>query len=144
MVAVLYAVIMPDLGFSYADLGILTAVRSILAGATQGLYGFATPFIPRAWLLGIGNIVLGVGTLLTDFTQNFSGFLGARAVASAVASAQHPVGYSLLAGYFPKARGTIIALNSSISNIGSVLAPLAAAALLLIIGCGRSSSSWHS
>lgn len=134
MVAVLYAVIMPDLGFSYADLGILTAVRSILAGATQGLYGFATPFIPRAWLLGIGNIVLGVGMLLTGFTQNFGGFLGARAVASAGASAQHPVGYSLLAGYFPKARGTIIALNSSISNIGSLLAPLAAAALLLIIG----------
>jgi len=91
---------MPDLGFSYADLGILTAVRSILAGATQGLYGFATPFIPRAWLLGIGNIVLGVGTLLTDFTQNFGGFLRARAVASAGASAQHPVGYSLLAADF--------------------------------------------
>ena len=58
---------------------------------------------------------------------------GQRAVASAGASVQHPAGYSLLVGYFPKARGTIIALNSSISNIGSLLAPLAAAALLLII-----------
>ena len=72
--------------------------------------------------------------MLTGFTQNFGGSLRARAVASAGNSAQHPVGYSLLAGYSPKSRGAIIALNSSISNIGSLLAPLAAAALLSIVG----------
>jgi MFS family permease len=95
--------------------------------------GFATPFLPRAWLLGIGNIVLGLGTLATGWVGSFSGFLGTRAVASAGASAQHPVGSSLLVGYFPRKPGTVLALNTSISNIGSLLAPLVAAAMLLIM-----------
>lgn len=134
MVAVLYAVIMAELGFGYAQLGMLTAVQSALGGATQGLYGFATPFFRRTWLLGIGNIVLGLGTLATGFVNSFGAFLGTRGVASVGASAQHPVGYSLLAGYFPTARGRIIALNSSVSNVGGLLAPITAAGMLLIMG----------
>jgi hypothetical protein len=46
MVAVLYVVIMPELGFGYADLGILTAVMSIMGGATQGLYRLLRPLSP--------------------------------------------------------------------------------------------------
>ena len=133
MVAVLYVVIMPELGFSYTELGILTAIMSLVGGVTQGLYGFATPFIPRAWLLGIGNIVLGLGTLATGWVGSFNGFVVTRAISAAGASAQHPVGSSLLVGYFPRTRGTVLALNTSISNIGSLLSPLVAGAMLLIM-----------
>ena len=133
MVAVLYVVIMPELGFSYTELGILTAIMSLVGGVTQGLYGFATPFIPRAWLLGLGNIVLGLGTLATGWVGSFNGFVVTRAVSAAGASAQHPVGSSLLVGYFPRTRGTVLALNTSISNIGSLLSQLVAGAMLLIM-----------
>ena len=134
MMVVLYPVIMPELGFGYVELGLLLAVQSMLSGATQGFYGFATPFLPRTWLLGIGNLVLGLGTLATGFVNSFGGIVATRGVASVGASAQHPVGYSMLAGYFPNARGKIIGLNSSISNIGSLLAPLTASAMLVIMG----------
>ena len=134
MMVVLYPVIMPELGFGYAELGLLLAVQSMLSGATQGFYGFATPFLPRTWLLGIGNLVLGFGTLATGFVNSFGGIVGTRGVAAIGASAQHPVGYSLLAGYFPTDRGKIIGLNSSISNVGSLLAPLTAGAMLVIMG----------
>ncbi len=77
---------------------------------------------------------MGVGTLLTGASNSFGTFLGARAVAAVGGSAQHPVGYSLLAGYFPQARGTILDLNSSISNVGGLVAPLTAGGLLLIMG----------
>ena len=134
MMVVLYPVIMPELGFGYAELGLLLAVQSMLSGATQGFYGFATPFLPRTWLLGIGNLVLGLGTFATGFVNSFGGIVATRGVASVGASAQHPVGYSMLAGYFPNARGKIIGLNSSISNVGSLLAPLTAGAMLVIMG----------
>ncbi|MFQ6029422.1 MAG: MFS transporter [Dehalococcoidia bacterium] len=134
MLAVLYVTILPDLGFSYTQLGALTAIRSVFGGAVQGLYGFLTPFLPRAWILGITNVIMGLGTLATGFATSFNTFLGARAVAAVGGSAQHPVGYSLLAGYFPRARGAIIALNSSASNVGGLVAPLVAGALLLIMG----------
>jgi len=83
--------------------------------------------------LGIGNLVLGVGTAASGFVGSFGGLVGTRSIAAMGASAQHPVGYSLLSGYFPNTRGTIIALNSSVSNIGSLLAPLLAAAMLLVM-----------
>lgn len=134
MLAVLYVAIMPELGFSYTQLGALTAIRSVFGGAVQGIYGFLTPFLPRAWILGIANVIMGLGTLATGFATSFGTFLGARSVAAVGGSAQHPVGYSLLAGYYPKSRGAILALNSSISNIGGLLAPLAAGGLLLVLG----------
>ena len=75
MMVVLYPVIMPELGFGYAELGLLLAVQSMLSGATQGFYGFATPFLPRTWLLGIGNLVLGLGTFATGFVNSFGGIV---------------------------------------------------------------------
>jgi MFS transporter, ACS family, L-galactonate transporter len=55
-------------------------------------------------------------------------------VASIGSSAQHPVGYSILASYFPKNRGAVMALNTSVSNVGTLVATPLATALLLIMG----------
>jgi MFS family permease len=134
MVSALYPVIMAELGFGYFQLGAITAIRTIFGNASQGMYGFLTPFFRRSHLLGIGNLVLGLGTLLTGMVSGYGGFIAARTVTSIGSSAQHPVGASLLAGYFPKNRGAILALNSSIANIGSLLAPAVAGILLLVLG----------
>src|SRR5262249_49290977 len=40
----------------------------------------------------------------------------------------------LLSGYFPRRRGMILALNNSLANVGSLLAPLAAGLLLVFMG----------
>jgi len=133
MVAVLYVVIMPELGFGYQDLGTLTAVMILMGGVTQGFYGFVTPFVPRAWLLGIGNIVMGLGTLATGWVGSYGAFLGTRAVSATGGSAQHPVGSSLLVSYFPTRIGTVLSFNMSFSNIGSLLAPITAGLMLLIL-----------
>ena len=133
MVAVLYVVIMPELDFGYQDLGILTAVMILMGGVTQGFYGFVTPFVPRVWLLGIGNIVLGLGTLATGWAGSYGAFLGTRAVSATGGSAQHPVGSSLLVSYFPTRIGTVLSFNMSFSNIGSLLAPMVAGLMLLIL-----------
>lgn len=134
MVAALYPVIMAELGFGYFELGTLTAIRTIFGNGSQIVYGFLTPFIHRGRLLGFGNLVMSVGTLATGMVGSFGGFAVARTVTSVGASVQHPVGSSMLAGYYPSRRGTILALNSSIANIGSLLAPAAAGFLLLVLG----------
>ena len=71
MVAVLYVAVMPELGFGPAQLGLLTAVYSMAGGSIQGLYGFVTPFMRRTWILGIGNLVMGAGTLASGFRRFF-------------------------------------------------------------------------
>lgn len=137
MVTVLYATIMADLGFGYAQLGLLSAITNLVGQGLQGIYGFLAPFIHRAKLLGIGNFVLGLGTLLTGFVGSFPAFVAARTLASVGSSAQHPMGSSLLAGYFPEKRGTVLALNTSISFIGNTVAPILAALLLVLLGGWR-------
>jgi MFS family permease len=134
MVSALYPIIMAELGIGYFQLGTITAIRTIFGNGSQIVYGFLTPFIRRSHLLGAGNVVLGLGTLATGVVGGFGGFIAARTVASVGGSAQHPIGASLLSQYFPRRRGTILALNSSIANIGSLVAPAVAGFLLLIMG----------
>ena len=134
MVSTLYPVIMAELGFDYFQLGVLTAIRTVFGNASQIMYGFLTPFIGRTRLLGIANLGMGLGTMATGLVGGYTAFVGARTVTSVASSAQHPVGASLLAQHFPKRRGAILALNSSVANIGSLLAPAAAGLLLLVLG----------
>jgi MFS family permease len=134
MITILYPAIMADLGFDYAQLGILTAVRVFLGNAMQLVYGMITPFVSRTRILAWGNFGIALGTLVSGLVASFAGFFVARSLTSVASSAQHPVGTSILAGYFPRRRGMILALNNSIANVGSLCAPLAAGALLYLIG----------
>ena len=134
MLSVLYVPLMAELGFGYLDLGVLQAVRSTLNSATQGLYGFLTPFFRRTRILAFANVLMAVGVMLSGFAFSFWSFVGARVFAATGSSAQHPVGASLLAGYFPRARGTVLALNASVASVGSFLAPLLASFMLVYIG----------
>ena len=52
MLTVLYPIMMVDLGFGYAQVGVLTAVQGMFGNATQAFYGFLAQFARRtapAW-----------------------------------------------------------------------------------------------
>ncbi|MCG3777217.1 MAG: putative sulfoacetate transporter SauU [Nitrospira sp.] len=130
----LYPVIMKDLGFGYVQLGILVALRNGFTSWLQLGYGFVTPFINHCRLLGITNLLLAVGTAVTGFTGSFFSFTLARCFAAAGSSAQHPVGASILATYFPNNRGTVLAMNSTIASVGNLIAPAVCGILITFIG----------
>ena len=134
MLSVLYPSIMEELGFGFLQLGVLQAIRNMLSSVTQGLYGFLTPFVKRTRILAIANMVLGLGVMLSGFAFSFWSFVGARVFAATGSSAQHPVGASLLAGYFPRSRGTVLALNASVASVGGFFAPLVAGFMLYYMG----------
>jgi MFS family permease len=134
MVSVLYPAIMAEFGMGYADLGVLTAIQNLIGNATEVVWGFLTPFLRRGYVLAFGNLVMTIGTLLTGFVGSFPLLVASRTIYSVGASAQHPIGSSLLSGYFPRTRGSILALNSSIAAVGSLLSAPVAAVLLAIYG----------
>jgi len=134
IVFVMYPTIAREMGFEPLHLSLLTAGRSIFNNWAQLGYGFLTPFVPRFKLLGITSLIYGTGTFLSGTAWNFLSFLGIRCLAALGSSAMHPVGTSLLVGYFRESRGTVLALNSSMSQIGSIMAPLVGGFLLLSIG----------
>jgi predicted MFS family arabinose efflux permease len=134
MLAMLYPFIMADLGMSYADLGVLSAIRSMVTSLAQGAYGFLTPFVSRTKILGFGNFGIAIGTLLSGAAVSFPMLVVARSVGSLGSSAQHPVGYSILSSYFPKKRAQVIAMNTSASNVGTLIATPLATVMLLVMG----------
>src|SRR5436309_2467931 len=75
MISVLYPAIMAELGFGYAQLGVLSASQSFLSNQTQALYGFLAPFAKRTRLLGVGNLIMGLGTLLTALVGSLNGLI---------------------------------------------------------------------
>jgi MFS family permease len=134
IVFVMYPAISRELGFGPLELSLLTAGRSIFNNWAQLGYGLLTPFVPRFQLLGITSLIYGLGTFLSGAAWNFSSFLGVRCLAAAGSSSMHPVGTSLLASYFKERRGAVLALNTSISQVGSILAPLVGGFLLIYLG----------
>ena len=130
----MYPALMPTLGFGPIQIGLLTGIRTMLNSWTQLGYGFLTPFIHRIHLLGVGAIIMAIGTFSTGFATNFTTLVIARCVAATGGSSQHPVGASLLSSYFPKSRGQVLALNTSISQIGTMLAPVVSIFLLQLVG----------
>jgi MFS family permease len=125
---------MEALGMSYTQVGALSAINSVLNSICQGAYGFLTPFFSRCKLLGFGNLGIALGTLLSGLAGSYPMLIVARGVASIGSSAQHPVGYSILSSYFPKNRGTVMALNTSVSNVGTLVATPLATAMRLVMG----------
>lgn len=131
---VLYPTISRELGFGPFELSLITAGRNIFNNWAQLGYGLLTPFVPRFLLLGISSLIYALGTFLSGAAWNFMSFLSIRCFASAGSSAMHPVGTSLLVSYFKERRGAVLALNSTISQVGSVLAPVIGGFLLIAIG----------
>lgn len=134
MVYPMYPTIARELGMGPLELGLLTTARNVFNNWAQLGYGFLTPFVQRFQLLGITSLIYALGTFLSGTAWNFGSFLGIRCIAAAGSSAMHPVGTSLLASYFRKNRGTILALNSTMSQVGSIIAPLAGGFLLIVLG----------
>jgi len=132
--SVLFPVMMKELGFGYLQLGILSAAHHFAAQGLQVIYGFLAAFMKRAVILGIGNTILGVSVFVHAFLGNYGQLLGARVFSSLGASAQNPMGASILSGYFPKIRGRALMLHHTAGNVGSFLAPAIAASLLLFMG----------
>src|SRR5882724_5190779 len=134
MMTMLYPYIMAEFGMTYTAVGVLSAICSVLSSICQGAYGFLTPFFSRCKLLGFGNLGIALGTLMSGLAGSYPMLIVARGVASIGSSAQHPVGYSILSSYFPNKRGAVMALNTSVSNVGTLVATPLATALLLVLG----------
>jgi MFS family permease len=132
--SVLFPVMMQELGFGFLQLGILSAAHHFAAQGLQVIYGFLAAFMKRASILGFGNILLGISVLFHSLLGSYSQLLVARVVSSFGASAQNPMGSSILSGYFPKVRGQALMLHHTAGNVGTFLAPAIAAGLLLYMG----------
>ena len=132
--SVLFPVMMKDLGFGLLQLGVLSAVSNLTGQGLQVIYGILAGFFKRTVMLGLGNMILGLSTVLHSLLGSYPQLLMMRVVSSVGSSPQHPVGSTVLSRYFPKARGWALTFHYTAGNVGSFLAPALASFLLLYIG----------
>ena len=134
MLGVIYPLMMKDLGIGYLAIASLATVYNTLGSVFQALYGFVVPYVRRGVILGVGNCVLGLSVIGSGFASSFQQFFATRLLGGLGSSPQHPVGSSMLASYFNNARGQALAFHSTAGQIGSLVAPLLAALLIVQLG----------
>jgi MFS family permease len=132
--SVLFPVMMRDLGFGFLQLGSLSAVSNVIGQSLEVTYGFLAGFFKRTAILGAGNVMMGISTVLHSVVGSYPQLMAARIAASIGSSPQHPLGSSILSRYFPQARGWALTLHHTAGNAGSFIGPALVSFLLLYAG----------
>ena len=129
---IFYPLFREEFGIGYLGLGFITTMNQLVSSLLQITHGFSARFVGRGLLLGVGNIIVGLGGIGVGFSQGYSQLLAWVGIRAVGASAQHPVGAATLASYFPKQRARVLGLHQSAGNVGGWVAPVLASSLLLI------------
>lgn len=129
----LYPAMMVSLGFGVDAIAVLSAAQNIFGQGMQALYGFIAVFAKRAVILGSGNIVLGVATMVLGGVTTFPQMLVVKTIMGMGSSPQHPVGSTMLSTWFENARGKALGLHNTAGSIGTFIAPFVAGALILFM-----------
>jgi MFS family permease len=130
-----YPLVLRELGFGYAELGIMLGVASAVGGSLQFVAGALGRFIRRHLLLGLGNASVGICFFLVALAQSFPQFFFWTVMSRVGGAAQHPVGSALLSHHFQRKQlGTALAAHFTAGNIGTALIPLFAAILISVWG----------
>jgi MFS family permease len=120
---------------SYAVLGAIVGLANFAGGLLQLGFGIIGRMYPRNLLLGLGNVLWGVSTALTALTTSFAPFAALRFVAATANAPQHPVGLGMISDRYPRERrGVALAVNYAGGNLGTLLVPLIAVALISQFG----------
>jgi MFS family permease len=129
--AVIFPVMMTELGFGLVGLGFISALSSFVGQGLQVIYGFLASFFKRTTMLAIGNVVVGTTAMAQYFIGSYPQLVAARVAIDAGSSPQHPLGSSILSRYFPQSRGWALTFHHSAGNLGSFMGPAAASLALL-------------
>jgi len=133
-VPVLYPLLRDHFAFGYMGIAFLTLVRQLVMGPMQISFGVLTRLARRFHILGIGNALSFIGTLIMGVSQSYSHLVIGTATRSFGLTPYHPVGGSIMVALFPKDRAKALGLYQTAGNVGSLIAPLVVGALLHFMG----------
>lgn len=133
--SILFPFIMSELNMNYTEFGIAIATSSLIGGTFQILFSIASRKIARHILLGLGNILLSLGTFLTGIAQSFIHFLSFRTVANIGVAPQHPMGTAIVSEKFDeKSLGRAIGIHYGAAYLGNIIGPLFMTFLVATLG----------
>jgi FSR family fosmidomycin resistance protein-like MFS transporter len=133
--SVLYPEIMIALGLNYTQLGVMTGASSMISGFLQMLWSILNRYLSRRILLGMGNLLIAVGTLLTGAATRFIDLVTGTVVSRIGTSVQHPVGSSIVSQKFTKDRVTgALSIHYGLGYVGNIISPVFLSSIALVVG----------
>lgn len=128
----LYPQLQAQYALSYAQIGLITLMFHLTGSLCQPLVGWYTDRHPTPWLLPCAMLCMGAGMATLAFADSFAGFMLVAALVGLGSSIFHPEGSRAARA----ASGGRLGLAQSVfqlgGNIGSAVAPLLLATLLLM------------
>ena len=125
---------MVDLNLNYTQLGIITGMSSTISGFLQLLWSVLSRYIPRRTLLGIGNMFMSLGSLITGTANQFMELFGGHIVSASGQAAQHPVGTSIVTDKFPdKEASGALSIHYGIGYVGNIISPIILSSIFTIL-----------
>jgi len=133
-VPLLYPALRDHFGFGYMGIAVLTLTSQIAIGSTQISFGALTRLARRFQILGIGNALAFIGSILLAVAPNYALLVLARVVRGLGISPYHPVGGAIMASSFPRDRAKALGLFRTSGGVGTLIAPLMVGAMLHLWG----------
>lgn len=142
-IPVLGPLIMPDLGLSRAQLGMVTTLFFLVGAATSTSAGRWTDRVGGRSSLLVTHLSAGVAFVIAAQSRSLALLVIAGAVAGIAAALANPATNRLIiAGFAPGSRGAIIGLKQSGVQLGGLVAGVALPSLALLLGWQRALLSW--
>jgi MFS family permease len=131
----LFPFLVPDLGISYADTGLLVVVFFVTYSVAQLPVGrVANHYSARRLLVG-GQALLSVGIAVVAFAPTYETMLAGMVVAGVGGSTYHPTGMSVISDAESDAtHGRSMGIHGMLGTFGTVVAPVAVGGLALAFG----------
>lgn len=128
----LYPQLQAHYRLSYAQIGLITLMFHLTGSLCQPLVGWWTDRRPCPWLLPWAMLFMAAGMALLALAQGFGGFLLAAAVIGLGSSIFHPEGSRAARAAANGRLGLAQSVFQLGGNVGSAVAPLLLATLLLM------------
>jgi MFS family permease len=123
-----------EFGLGYAALGLLRSLFSGTLAVLQIPAGMLAQRLGARWVLALGTALVGVGYLLAGASSGLALLAVSLAVGGAGASAQHPLGSSLMAQAFGGTRSLkAMGAYNFAGDVGKMAVPAAATLLLVAV-----------
>jgi len=133
--SILYPYMMSDLNLNYTQLGIVTGVSSIVSGFLQMMWSLLNRYASKRTLLGVGNLLISVGCLITGAVNRFVELVGAMVVSGSGQAAQHPVGTSILAQKFKREKVSgALSIHYGLGYVGNMISPVLLSSIAIFFG----------
>lgn len=131
----LFPFLVPDLGISYADTGLLVVVFFVTYSIAQLPVGrIANHYSARRLLVG-GQAFLSLGIGLVAFAPTYETMLAGMVVAGVGGSTYHPTGMSVISdAESDDTHGRSMGIHGMLGTFGTVVAPVAVGGLALMFG----------